>query len=235
MNADITYQFRDFFRYLESDPELTTFLAIYIVILLAILAVGVLVGAATYVMTAIAVMKMAKKRGISKAWLAWIPVANTYVFGKISETPDKKRKTAVILLILHIAYSMMAGIYAGMVSVTVGMIAQLEYGSIEEAGVIIVFVMMMLSFVVFLASAVAYMVIYYMAFYRICKLFGGSQHMTYFLLGLIPVVLGIGIALPIALLVLAAKEPDDSNMFPKPPIPRWGQPDSAQPPQNHIL
>ena len=69
-----------------------------------------------------------------------------------------------------------------------------------------------------------------MAFYRICKLFGGTQYMTYFLLGFIPVFLGLGISLPIAMLVLSSREPSAANFQPKTPDQIWRTPTpQAQP------
>lgn len=46
---------------------------------------GALVSLAIYVLTAVALYTMAKRRGILRPWLAWIPVASIYLFGCVSD------------------------------------------------------------------------------------------------------------------------------------------------------
>ena len=47
--------------------------------------VSSILGIAVYVFTALALFTIAKRRGISKAWLAWIPVADMWILGSISD------------------------------------------------------------------------------------------------------------------------------------------------------
>ena len=217
----ITYPVNAVLEYLETDGGLIAFLAVYIVFVLAVMAVAMIGVLAIYIMNAIATMRMAKKIGFEKPWLAWIPFATTYLFGKISETPDKPRKTAKLLLLLHIAFSVLAGVYAFGVGFMSFAAAQLETSYNYEAAeitMIVAMCVMLVTFVVYMASAIAFSVIYYMAFYRIAKLFGGAQYMVYFLLGLIPIFFGISISFPIAMLVLSGREPDYSVVQPQPDI-----------------
>ena len=44
---------------------------------------GVIIGIAAYVLTALGLYKIAQKRGIENAWLAWIPVVQFYIVGVI--------------------------------------------------------------------------------------------------------------------------------------------------------
>ena len=37
-----------------------------------------------YVILSLALMKIAQKKGIENAWLAWIPIGNSYIIGKIA-------------------------------------------------------------------------------------------------------------------------------------------------------
>lgn len=53
-----------------------SFLAAYLVIVL-------IVGIVCYVFTALSLYQMAKNRNIDNAWLAWIPIANAFIMGKI--------------------------------------------------------------------------------------------------------------------------------------------------------
>ena len=68
------------FQYHSSTPELMN-------ILLGLIsgAPSVLLGIATYVLTGLALYTIAKNRGLHKSWLAWVPVANVWLLGSISD------------------------------------------------------------------------------------------------------------------------------------------------------
>ena len=218
------YPINAFLEYMETDAGVIAFLAVYAVVMLAIMAVGMLVTLAVYIMNAIAVKRMSQKLGFEKPWLAWIPYANTYMFGKVSETPDKPRKTAKLLLLLHIVYTVLTFVYFFGIGFIATASAQLENGynyEVAEVTMIVAACFMLVAFIAFLAAAIAFSVIYYIAFYRIAKLFGGSQYMVYFLLGLIPLFFGISISFPIAMLVLSGREPDASSMLQQVTKPVW--------------
>jgi hypothetical protein len=65
------------------------FLAALIMIILAVLAAVVLVVIVIYILTAIAVYKIAKRKGIDHAFLAWIPIAQTYQYAELIGTNVK--------------------------------------------------------------------------------------------------------------------------------------------------
>ena len=44
-----------------------------------------LLNVAAYVLTSLAFYTVAKRRGLSNPWLAWIPVANVWLLGSISD------------------------------------------------------------------------------------------------------------------------------------------------------
>ncbi len=56
--------------------------------LVAFLMIVLIVAIASYVLSAIALMTMGKRAGIEESWLAWIPVGNFYVIGKIIKSID---------------------------------------------------------------------------------------------------------------------------------------------------
>ncbi len=47
---------------------------------------AVIIGIVAYVLFALGLMKLAQNKGIENAWLAWIPIANFYLLGRIVET-----------------------------------------------------------------------------------------------------------------------------------------------------
>ena len=60
--------------------------------LFAVLIYLLLLGCAivSYVLTSLAYYKIAKRRGIANAWLSWIPVANSWIIGKVANEYDKR-------------------------------------------------------------------------------------------------------------------------------------------------
>jgi hypothetical protein len=70
-----------------------------------------LMNLAAYVLSALGIYTIAKRRGLKKAWLAWIPVANAWILGSLSDQyqylvkgQDKsKRKILLILNLLQLA------------------------------------------------------------------------------------------------------------------------------------
>lgn len=61
---------------------------------------------AGYVLTALSFQTIAKRRQIPNAWLAWLPVANYWIVGRIADDYDRKngmnRKWGTLLLIFSI-------------------------------------------------------------------------------------------------------------------------------------
>lgn len=89
----------------------------------AILGLCYAVIIADYVMSSIALKRIATRRGIEKPWLAWIPVARDMVFGSLLDVDDAKKgvqrnwKKVFLILsiaaigIMVIAYVCLMGIY----------------------------------------------------------------------------------------------------------------------------
>ena len=67
-----------------------------------------LFGVAAYILTALAIYTISRRRGLSKPWLAWIPVVNCWLLGSLSDQyryvvkgeNKSKRKWLIILHIL---------------------------------------------------------------------------------------------------------------------------------------
>jgi len=57
-----------------------------------------IIGIALYVYSAIVLMTIAKKTKTEPAWLAWIPIANLYLFGKI----PKQENLGIALIVLSV-------------------------------------------------------------------------------------------------------------------------------------
>ena len=84
----------------------------------------ILVGIASYIMNAVALQKIASKRLIQNAWLAWIPIASSWLIGSIADEYDEKngikRKWRVVLLVLSLIS--VIGIFAGYIGMVVSVV-----------------------------------------------------------------------------------------------------------------
>lgn len=59
------------------NPAGIIFIVFYVIFLLIVFGIS----AVFYALHAIAFQKIAKRRGIEKAWFAWVPVAQNYLMG----------------------------------------------------------------------------------------------------------------------------------------------------------
>lgn len=80
--------------------------------------VAPLLSLAIYVFTALALSTMARRRGIAAPWLAWIPVANLWLLGSLSDqyrylTWGQVKHKRVVLLVLEIVTGALSGALVG--------------------------------------------------------------------------------------------------------------------------
>ena len=78
-------------------------LAILLIFLLVMLAISIV----SYVLGSVGFYRIAKRRGIHHAWLAWVPVGNGWLLGSISDhyqyvAKHKVTKRRTVLLILQL-------------------------------------------------------------------------------------------------------------------------------------
>lgn len=92
---------------------------------------------ACYVLTSLGLYTMAKSRGITKPWLAWIPVANLWLIGSLSDqyryvVRSQIRNKRMILLVLRIAALILASVVSGLAG---GVIRVLSMGFMNHISV----------------------------------------------------------------------------------------------------
>ena len=153
------------------------FVAILILFLLVVLAISV----ASYVLGAIGLYRIAKRRGIHHAWLAWIPVGNSWLLGSVSDhyqyvvnhKVTKRRRALLILAIVSGALSIVQGVCTGLSPfVPAG-------GEIALGAAIVI-----LSLAIF-GVAVALAVIGYMAYYDLFRSCKPGSAVLFLVLGII--------------------------------------------------
>lgn len=105
MGYDYSYSFDSIAPDFSQIDE--SVLMIILMVLLGIILFALMIGILTYVLTAAGMHQIAKRRGIQNPWLAWIPVADLWILGSISDqyqylVKGKNTKHRFILVILYV-------------------------------------------------------------------------------------------------------------------------------------
>ena len=131
--------------------------AIYLVFCFVILGLSLV----QYIFQSLGLYTIAKRRGISKPWLAWVPVGNVWIMGCISDQYqyvarglNKNKRT--LLMWLNVIMVVLLGLYTAFV---VTMIIAQENGDYMMTGALGI---MLLALVMF-AVSVWYSILVYMA------------------------------------------------------------------------
>lgn len=137
-----------------------------------------LIGIATYVLSALGLYTIAKRRGLNHPWLAWIPVASAWIVGSLSDqyryvVNGENKSKRKVLLTLNIITTVLSLV---MVACGIGMVAQALIGAaggIDEEAMVQAAIGPLLGvlglYLPLVGVAIAYAVIYYMALYDIFK------------------------------------------------------------------
>lgn len=152
-----------------------------------------LVGIAAYVLTALALYTIAQRRGIQKPWLAWIPIADSWLMGSLSDqyryvVCAEKRAKRKVLLILDIVKALLKMV---LMTLVVFICTQAFIGIVEEwpaemigrsvAGSAITAAVLLLPL---LGVKIAHMVLYYMALYDVYKSLDPANSVVYLVLSI---------------------------------------------------
>lgn len=130
MNYDYSYY---------SDLESMAFAGGIVAVVLVIYLLALAFQVVSYVLQALGMYSIAKRRGIRKPWLAWIPVVNVWLLGSISDqyqyvVKGKVRNRRGVLLGLQIAMYALAVVAV----IAMSLSAAVPYSAPSVAGVAIV-------------------------------------------------------------------------------------------------
>ena len=153
-----------------------------------------LLSIAIYIFTSLALFTIARRRFVPHAWLAWIPFAQFWIVGSISDNYHwsvhhqikKKRKVLLVLYILMIicVVVLIAGMFKMLIAVInagitsdaqieemLNMISSGDPGRYEDllAEFLSSLGMMFLSLLVMLPVSIIYVIFYYMALYGLYR------------------------------------------------------------------
>lgn len=181
VNMDFDYVLHELLgKFSEIAPFLTAFFAVYFAVVL----ICALVSAVIYFLNAIGLYEMSASLGLKNPWYSFIPFLNSYAIGRTAEKYQKKNgaksaKFSVILLTLEIVMAVLAVITLFSAVSTVIGAASFAAGYLANAtssagiGAYNIMSVLWLVFAAFLlvGVATAYLVVYYIAFWRTCAVF----------------------------------------------------------------
>ncbi len=183
---------------------------------------GMLIGLAVYIATAYGLYTIAKRRGISKPWLAWIPVVSVWILGAISDhycavVTCQKKSRRKILLGTAIAASLLGMILVAIcLGVVIDLLIALQPGMMEipenimlRAGSVAVAALLVLPTMV---VAIVHAIFYYIALYDVYRSCEPSNAVLYLVLSIL-----ISYCQPVFLVLCRNK--DDGMPAPQSPIP----------------
>ena len=122
--------------------------------------VAPLVSVAIYVFTALSLYTVAKRRGIACPWLAWVPVANLWLLGSLSDQyryltqGQIKHKRITLLVWKGVSWVLTGGIVGAVIAAFAG----------ASVGAVL---MVLCLALVAACAAVVYVVLYFMALYDV--------------------------------------------------------------------
>ena len=145
---------------------MVVFMGVFFFVYIAMIAMAI----SGYVFQSLGLYRIAQRRGIHRPWLAWIPVANSWVLGSISDhyqyvTKQKLTKRRLTILILEI---IMIVIYVGMLVSMFAMAFSADASATAEVGIGSMLVMFGGMFPLF-GVAVAAMVFVYLAYFDLFR------------------------------------------------------------------
>ena len=156
--------------------------------------IGSLWGIGLYVLTAMGLYTIAKRRAINKAWLAWIPVVNCWLVGCISDQyryvvkgeVKSRRKSLLILTIVQVALGiavLVAGIVTG-ISAANSALFGAPWGRIMDTLLVPLIVTLGLALPM-IGVAIAKAIIYYMAMYDLYTSCAPENNVAFLVLSII--------------------------------------------------
>ena len=166
-----------------------------------------IIAIAMYLLQAFGLYGMAKKSGLSRTWRGFIPFANTFLFGKIAEMYVKKdgkrsAKFGGLLLAFEILTLVLAFVTIAFTISIIFVLVAAENETDLAYSIVAPMLAMLISCFVLMGVSITYIVLYYVARWRIFTAFDYNNATVYFVLSII-----FSILAPIFLFVLRNKEP----------------------------
>lgn len=177
------------------------------------IAVSAVIGIAIYLLESISVYKMAKSAKIKNPWLAFIPVANDWVFGTLAEKYKKKNgtKSARFGIILPVLEGIVLIETIALTIFTVISIKEITGYALDAVNTssemapeqFMSLIPVIILYFALMAVAIAYAVVFFIALWRVYSSFDKSNATLYIVLSVI-----FTISVPIILFIIRNRKPE---------------------------
>lgn len=177
------------------------------------IAVSAVIGIAIYLLESISVYKMAKSAEIKNPWLAFVPVANDWVFGTLAEKYKKKNgtKSARFGIILPVLEGIVFIESIALTIFTVISIKEITGYALDAVNTssemapeqFMSLIPVIILYFALMAVAIAYAVVFFIALWRIYSSFDKSNATLYIVLSVI-----FTISVPIILFIIRNRKPE---------------------------
>lgn len=171
-------------------------------------------AAVAYVFQSLSFYSIAKRRGINRPWLSWIPVGNMWILGCISDqyryvakgqVKNKRKALLTLNIIFYVIYFSFFAVYAVFMVMALSMAGggPISSGSLgdEEATMLILALILLVVSLVMLGIAIAMSILTYMALYDLFMSCDPDNGVLYLVLSIL-----LGVAQPICLFICRKKD-----------------------------
>lgn len=200
----------DFLTELGLPEEAVSF---FFTFFIGAIAVSAVIGIAIYLLESISVYKMAKSAEIKNPWLAFIPVANDWVFGTLAEKYKKKNgtKSARFGIILPVLEGIVLIEAIALTIFTVISIKEITGYALDAVNTssemapeqFMSLIPVIILYFALMAVAIAYAVVFFIALWRVYSSFDKSNATLYIVLSVI-----FTISVPIILFIIRNRKPE---------------------------
>lgn len=200
----------DFLTELGLPEEVVSF---FFTFFIGAIAVSAVIGIAIYLLESISVYKMAKSAEVKNPWLAFIPVANDWVFGTLAEKYKKKNgtKSARFGIILPVLEGIVLIETIALTIFTVISIKEITGYALDAVNTssemapeqFMSLIPVIILYFALMAVAIAYAVVFFIALWRVYSSFDKSNATLYIVLSVI-----FTISVPIILFIIRNRKPE---------------------------
>ena len=200
----------DFLTELGLPEEAVSF---FFTFFIGAIAVSAVIGIAIYLLESISVYKMAKSAEIKNPWLAFIPVANDWVFGTLAEKYKKKNGTksarfGIILPVLEGIVLIESVALTIFTVISISKITGYAFDAVNTSAEMapeqfMSLIPVIILYFALMAVAIAYAVVFFIALWRIYSAFDKSNATLYIVLSII-----FTISVPIILFIIRNRKPE---------------------------
>lgn len=170
---------------LFEDSASGAMMTFYIAYFAALYIVALIFGVIGYILGGISLSTIARRRGIEKPWLAWVPVGNVWLLGCISDQyryvvhgqETNRRGKLLTLSIVVLACSVVVGTVSGLIA---GLTAT---GVSGEGGLSLALILLLLTYGL-LAVAVFQTVLQYMSYFDLFRSCDPDRSLVYLLVSI---------------------------------------------------